>query len=438
MSLLFISKILVTIGTVLALSAVAERVSPRAAGILSGYPLGAAIALFFMGVEIGPEFAAMSAVYTQVGLVALQLFVYVYFRVSAALSRRGILISSLAALGAYFAASALLRLVPFSAAGALLLPLASAGLFVFLFRRIENVPIVRSVRFTGSVLALRAGAAALMIVAVTGAAHAVGPAWAGLFAAFPIALFPLMLIVHMTYGKSQVHTIIKNFPVGIGALMAYTVSVAALYPSMGVGWGTVASFGAATLYLLLYSAGLQRMRRRSRRAPLGGAEPQRTQAAEGEPVMDKNLTALIDTAIRREEEAHRFYMDLHARAGDAAIKETLAWMAAEEEKHRAFLVAYRAGRFGAEPLRMSDVVSYRIAEHHKEPDPAQATGREDIFLLAAHREARAHAFYRELAEQHPPGEARDTLLRMANEELKHKEKVEYLYSNTAFPQTSGG
>jgi hypothetical protein len=27
---------------------------------------------------------------------------------------------------------------------------------------------------------------------------------------------------------------------------------------------------------------------------------------------------------------------------------------------------------------------------------------------------------------------------MANQELKHKEKVEYLYSNTAFPQTAGG
>ncbi len=25
---------------------------------------------------------------------------------------------------------------------------------------------------------------------------------------------------------------------------------------------------------------------------------------------------------------------------------------------------------------------------------------------------------------------------MANEELRHKEKVEYLYANTAFPQTS--
>ena len=36
------------------------------------------------------------------------------------------------------------------------------------------------------------------------------------------------------------------------------------------------------------------------------------------------------------------------------------------------------------------------------------------------------------------GKAKEMLLKMANEELKHKEKMEYLYANTAFPQTAGG
>lgn len=37
-----------------------------------------------------------------------------------------------------------------------------------------------------------------------------------------------------------------------------------------------------------------------------------------------------------------------------------------------------------------------------------------------------------MASVHPEGEIRNMLLQMANEELKHKEKVEYLYSNTVF------
>ena len=39
---------------------------------------------------------------------------------------------------------------------------------------------------------------------------------------------------------------------------------------------------------------------------------------------------------------------------------------------------------------------------------------------------------------HEATNIKDMLLKMANEELKHKEKMEYLYSNTAFPQTAGG
>jgi rubrerythrin len=39
---------------------------------------------------------------------------------------------------------------------------------------------------------------------------------------------------------------------------------------------------------------------------------------------------------------------------------------------------------------------------------------------------------------HPEGELKNLFLKFANEELKHKEKVEYLYCNAAFPQTAGG
>lgn len=254
MSLFLICKIVVTIGVVLTLSLVAERVSPRVAGILSGYPLGAAIALFFIGLEISPEFAAQSAVYTLAGLAASQVFVYCYRAASSRFRRRSILAASAAGLSGYFAAAWLLRLIPFSRTAAALTAIASMLLFAFLFRDIPNLGIARSVRFTLAVLVLRASLAAAIIVAITAAAQAVGPAWAGLFSAFPTALFPLMLIVHMTYDKAHVHTIIKNFPLGLGSLVAYGMTVAFLYPSWGVGWGTLAAFGIATLYLLVYGA----------------------------------------------------------------------------------------------------------------------------------------------------------------------------------------
>jgi rubrerythrin len=161
-------------------------------------------------------------------------------------------------------------------------------------------------------------------------------------------------------------------------------------------------------------------------------------AGAGGIVMDPRLMTLIDTAIQREEDAYRFYMDLHAKVKDPAVGETIAWIAGEEQKHRAFLVKYRRGDFGAAGLRLSDVVYYKIAEHQEEPEVKADMNSSEVYLVAAHRELRSHQFYAALSHQHEAGEAREILLTMANEELKHKEKMEYLFANTAFPQTSGG
>ena len=83
-------KILVSVFMVLTLSLIADFVSPRIAGILSGYPLGAAISLFFIGFEIGPGFASESALYTMTGLVGIQGFIYSYYLASSRVKVYGI------------------------------------------------------------------------------------------------------------------------------------------------------------------------------------------------------------------------------------------------------------------------------------------------------------------------------------------------------------
>jgi rubrerythrin len=153
--------------------------------------------------------------------------------------------------------------------------------------------------------------------------------------------------------------------------------------------------------------------------------------------MDPNLLKLIDTAIQREEDAYIFYRSLHDKVQDPAVRGTIDWIAGEEQKHKAFLVKYRSGEFGAAGLRLSDVIYYKIAEHQVEPAVTEDMNSAQVYLVASHRELRSHHFYSALA-QHTAGDAREMLLQMANEELKHKEKMEYLYANSAFPQTSGG
>ncbi len=154
--------------------------------------------------------------------------------------------------------------------------------------------------------------------------------------------------------------------------------------------------------------------------------------------MDKRVSDIIEIAIKREEDAYDFYMGIHSKVVDPGVKDTLEFIAGEEKKHRAFLMRYRDGDFGAKALRMSEVVDYKIAEYLEEPEVDQNSKPEEVYLMASHRELRSHHFYTELANLHAEGDPREMLLKMANEELKHKEKMEYLYANTAFPQTSGG
>jgi rubrerythrin len=153
---------------------------------------------------------------------------------------------------------------------------------------------------------------------------------------------------------------------------------------------------------------------------------------------EKKIAAVIDMAIEREEEAFAFYQNLYRKVEDPQAKETLQFLSNEERKHKEFLENYRQGGMGVEGLRMTDVVDYKIAEHLSKPDIQKNMETKDIYLVAAHRELNSFNFYQSLANMHPDGKAKSIFLRMANEEKKHKEKVEYLYSNTAFPQTSGG
>jgi hypothetical protein len=250
---LVVVKIVVTVLIVVGLSMVAEHVSPRVAGLLAGYPLGAAIALFFIGWELGPGFAAASAVYTLAGLTGSLCFVYGYYRAAAHTARRAIVSSSLVALAAYFAVIGLLQAVRLPHAAAVLLAVAANGVFILLFRGVRNSRIERAIRLTYGVLLLRALLAAGIILVITGAAGAVGTRWAGLFSAFPTTLFPLMIIVHATYGKAHVFTVIKNFPRGLGALILYALSVAVIYPRWGVAAGTLLALAVATAYLAIFS-----------------------------------------------------------------------------------------------------------------------------------------------------------------------------------------
>jgi len=101
-----------------------------------------------------------------------------------------------------------------------------------------------------------------------------GPAWSGIFAAFPISLLPLVALIHYTYVSDHAHAILKNLPRGLGSLVAYSLTVSALYPTLGVLKGPILAYLLATVYLAavqLFAAGT---RNRGRREDCGRGSTQ--------------------------------------------------------------------------------------------------------------------------------------------------------------------
>ncbi len=111
---------------------------------------------------------------------------------------------------------------------------------------------------------------------------------------------------------------------------------------------------------------------------------------------------------------------------------------ARRKRHKEFLLAYLKGEKKFTALSLDTVIDYGIAQYVSMPDIQKNMKSVEIYLVAAHRELNSYNFYQGLAAIQPEGEVKQMLRQMANQELKHKEKVEYLYSNTAFPQTAGG
>lgn len=147
--------------------------------------------------------------------------------------------------------------------------------------------------------------------------------------------------------------------------------------------------------------------------------------------MSTDMEAVIKTAIDQEEMAHNFYLRLAETVSQADTKETFRYLAKEELGHKQFLLSCltpQGCRLAGQP---KDV---HLAEHLATPAIHPDMPPKEALVIAMKQEEGSYRFYQALAGLQPPGEMRDLLEKIAQMELAHKEKMEYLYDNTAFPE----
>ena len=150
------------------------------------------------------------------------------------------------------------------------------------------------------------------------------------------------------------------------------------------------------------------------------------------------LEKVLRLAIQKEIASWLLYNDLSRKASQEAARDAFSKLAQQEKGHQRRLEQYLWGEITEGALSSAQVVDYKIAEHLEQPKVYPDMNLKDVFLLAANREKASHELYLDLAAIHPEGEVRKLFEELATQELEHKQQLEFLYTEVAFPQTDGG
>ena len=150
------------------------------------------------------------------------------------------------------------------------------------------------------------------------------------------------------------------------------------------------------------------------------------------------LKEVLQKAIQKEIEPRHLYSDLSHKIRDEAAKDAFEELDRQEQGHQQLLKQYLRGELKGRTLSRGQVIDYKIAERLDQSEISLDMKLKDVFLLAANREKASHEFYLSLAQIHPAGEVKRLIEGLAAQELEHEQRVEFLYTEIAFPQTNGG
>jgi hypothetical protein len=226
-------KIAMTATIVVAASVVVERSGPFVGSLIASLPTAGGAAMIILALEHPPEFIAQSAVGSPIANAACALFALSY----AALAQKHSLRLSLGgAFLVWLASVFFLRLVDWSATGAVLLNAAVYPVAILAASRFRITGAVKRVALSGADLAWRAGVVTLCVILVTAASNSIGSYFSGVFAFFPVAMGSFFIILHPRIGgpaaaSVAAHVLTPLIGLGLGLLAVHLLA-----NSIGVWW----------------------------------------------------------------------------------------------------------------------------------------------------------------------------------------------------------
>lgn len=220
------------------LSLAGRRWGPTVAGCLVGLPLTSGPVILFLALEQGAPFAARAAQGTLLALISLAAFCVVYAR----MSRRAAWFPCLTAGSAMYLASTFVleRLtIPLPAAFLAAVLILAVALYLLpddFARVVASHPPAWEIP-------VRMLTSAAIVIALTAAAHSLGPRLSGLLTPFPVAASILAGFTHHFEGAAAAVRLLRGLLAGLFSFALCFLIIALTLESWGLTW----SFSIALL-----------------------------------------------------------------------------------------------------------------------------------------------------------------------------------------------
>lgn len=145
-----------------------------------------------------------------------------------------------------------------------------------------------------------------------------------------------------------------------------------------------------------------------------------------------DVKEIVKQATQQEEMAYKFYTDALKYVKDAAAKVWLKELAGEELKHKEILQKLDVSKVKQfKPAKIHDL---HITEYLVDKDVHEIKDFQDVLIVAMKKEQKAYNFYVGMAKSADSPDMQKICKVLAQEELKHKHKLELYYDDVVFKE----
>lgn len=139
---------------------------------------------------------------------------------------------------------------------------------------------------------------------------------------------------------------------------------------------------------------------------------------------------ILEFAIDKEAEAHDFYTEWAGKLESVHLKELFLTFASEEQKHKEKLERVRKGStFQPATTKVTDL---KIVDYIVDIVPTPDMDYQEALIIAMRREKASHKLYSDLAMMSGDGAMQTLFLALAQEEAKHKLRMETEYEKDIY------